>query len=170
MKDLLNRLLTIGIRCGILALFLLFWNISGTYSSDVTLSWDANTETDLAGYKVYYGTAPQSYGAPFILGKQTSFTVTGLGTGTFYFVVTAFDTSNNESGASNEVSKTVTGTTTGCDVNGDGSVNVVDLQVLVNTVLAGGQPSGCDINKDGNVNALDVQMLANVVLGVRTCP
>jgi hypothetical protein len=93
-----------------------------------------------------------------------------LSSGTYYFIVTAYDTSNNESGPSNEVSKTVTGSTTGCDANGDGSVNVVDLQVVVNAVLAGTQPASSDINKDGSVNALDVQVLANVILGVRTCP
>jgi hypothetical protein len=25
------------------------------YAMDVTLGWDANSETDLAGYKIYYG-------------------------------------------------------------------------------------------------------------------
>ena len=159
-----------GSRFKVFSLLLFFWNISGVYSADVSLAWDANAETDLAGYKVYYGTIPQSYGIPIIVGKQTAYTVTGLSSGTYYFIVTAHDTSNNESGPSNEVSKTVTGSATGCDANGDGSVNVVDLQVVVNAVLAGAQPAGSDINKDGSVNALDVQVLANVILGVRTCP
>ena len=33
-------------------------------ATDVTLTWTANTEPDLDGYKIYYGTAPGTYGAP----------------------------------------------------------------------------------------------------------
>ena len=34
-----------------------------TYAEDVTLIWNANTEPDLAGYKVYYKTG--SSGVPY---------------------------------------------------------------------------------------------------------
>ena len=34
-----------------------------SYSAEVTLAWDANTESDLAGYKVYYKTG--SSGEPY---------------------------------------------------------------------------------------------------------
>ncbi len=34
-----------------------------SYSAEVTLAWDANTESDLAGYKVYYKTG--SAGEPY---------------------------------------------------------------------------------------------------------
>jgi hypothetical protein len=27
------------------------------HASDVTLAWDANTETDIAGYRIHYGLA-----------------------------------------------------------------------------------------------------------------
>ncbi len=79
-------------------------------AADVSLTWNSNTEPDLAGYKVYYGTASHSYGSPVVLGKQTTYTVTGLGSGTYFFVVSAYDTSGNESGPSNEVSKIIAGT------------------------------------------------------------
>jgi hypothetical protein len=42
-------------------------------SADVTLVLDPNNESDLAGYKVHYGTASRVYGAPIVLGKQTTF-------------------------------------------------------------------------------------------------
>ena len=89
-------------------LIILFFLGSSTMASanDAILSWDPNTEPDLAGYKVYYGTASHSYGPPIVVGKQTTYTVTGLGIGTYFFAVTAYDTSGNESGFSNEVSKT----------------------------------------------------------------
>ena len=77
-----------------------------------TLEWDAVTFPTLSGYRVYYGTAPGSYqqppGAGVDVGNVTNFTVAGLGSGTrYYFAVTAYDGSNNESGYSNEVFKDI---------------------------------------------------------------
>ena len=69
----------------------------------VTLQWDANAETDLVGYKVFWGTASRTYGAPVTLGKVTTYKVEGLTTpGVYYFAVTAFNAAG-ESGYSNEV-------------------------------------------------------------------
>jgi len=66
---------------------------------------DPNTEPDLAGYKVFYGPTSQGYGTAINVGNVTSYTVTGLTAGKTYFLaVRAYDTSNNESGFSNEVS------------------------------------------------------------------
>ena len=73
------------------------------HAGTASLSWNANSEGDLAGYKIYYGTAPGSYGVPINVGKQTSYTITGLSNNTYYFAVTAYDTSMNESGFSSEV-------------------------------------------------------------------
>ena len=51
-----------------------------------------------------------------------------------------------------------------CDVNGDGSTNVVDVQLEVNQALA---MTSCtaDINKDGMCNVIDVQRVVNAALG-----
>jgi hypothetical protein len=75
-----------------------------------SLAWDPVPSTILAGYRVYYGTAPGAYsqlnGQGLNAGNATSFLVTGLTSGTkYYFAVTAYDTSNVETGFSNEVSK-----------------------------------------------------------------
>ena len=78
-------------------------------SETATLSWNANSEPDLGGYKVYLGTASGVYGAPFAALPMdvTSYTVTGLETGTtYFFAVTAYNSSGAESSFSNEVSKT----------------------------------------------------------------
>jgi hypothetical protein len=70
-----------------------------------TLAWDANTEVDLAGYRLYWGTASGAYLFTQQLSLVTTNTVTNLVAGqTWYFVVTAFNTSGLESGPSNEVS------------------------------------------------------------------
>jgi len=143
------------------------------YAGDVTLQWDPNTETDLAGYKVYYGTASRSYSTPIAIALQSSYTVTGLPAGTYYFAVTAFNQDGLESAFSNEVFTTITGpdTSAPCDTNGDGQTDVGDVQLLIDVLLgAAATDSRYDINKDGKVNILDVQILTNVVLGVRSCP
>lgn len=79
-------------------------------SSSATLTWGANKEKDLAGYKVYRATASGAYGAPIatVPGSVTTYQATGLEFGkTYFFVVTAYDIAGNESGYSNEVSKSI---------------------------------------------------------------
>ena len=81
-------------------------------SSSATLTWKANTETDLAGYKVYRSTISGKYDQGNVIemlrGNVTSYQAKDLQFGkTYFFVVTAFDIAGNESGYSNEVSKSV---------------------------------------------------------------
>ncbi len=147
---------------------------SATLAADITIAWDANTETDLAGYKVYYGTASRVYGTPIVISKQTTYTITGLAPGTYYISVTAFNTAGLESGFSNEVSTTIAGTpsTSKCDINANGSVDALDLQIMINVILGiQAMPAGKgDLNGDGKIDALDLQLLGNVILGIRSCP
>ena len=50
-------------------------------------------------------------------------------------------------------------------LNGDEIVNILDVVVLVNFVLAGeNYDENSDINNDGVVNILDVVQLVNIVL------
>jgi len=153
-------------------LFLLLGSTRSSQAANVLLSWNANTEPDLAGYKVYYGNSSRNYGTPINAGNATSYTVTGLTPGTFFFAITAYDTSGNESGFSAEASLTVTATsnTTRCDMNGDGTTNTLDLQAVINEILSAGNSATYDINHDGAVNVLDLQLLGNVILGVGACP
>jgi hypothetical protein len=73
------------------------------YTAQVTLAWDPNTEQDMAGYKVYYGTASRVYNWFFDAGNVTTYTATGLPDGaTYYFAATAYDTSGIESAYSAE--------------------------------------------------------------------
>ncbi len=77
----------------------------------VTLTWTANREPDLAGYKVYVGTASGTYsfpGSAFVIGKVTSYTVSNLPMGqTYFFAISAYDSAGNESLLSAEVSKSL---------------------------------------------------------------
>jgi hypothetical protein len=74
----------------------------------VTLAWDANTESDLAGYRIHLGTASNAYNTVIDVGNQNSYTVTNLNQGsTYFFSVTAYNAQGNESDYSNEVNKAV---------------------------------------------------------------
>jgi hypothetical protein len=80
-------------------------------TANVTLTWSANVESDLAGYKIYVGTNSGTYsfpGSPFVTGKVTSYSISNLPKGqTYYFALSAYDSAGNESGLSAEVSKTL---------------------------------------------------------------
>ncbi|WP_443147597.1 Ig-like domain-containing protein, partial [Nitrospira sp.] len=73
------------------------------------MTWNKNTESDLAGYKVYKRALPsQDFGQPIFSGMPSNpsspaTTVSGLNGGTTYgFIATAFDTAGNESAPSTE--------------------------------------------------------------------
>jgi hypothetical protein len=142
-------------------------------AADVTLTWDPNGESNLAGYKLYYGNASGVYGTPITLGIQTTYTITSLPPGTYFFALKALNTLGLESGFSNEVSTTISPppTTGKCDINSDSLVNVLDLQVVINAILGTQLLTGKgDLNGDGRVDVLDLQILGNVILGTRSCP
>lgn len=78
------------------------------FAGSATIRWQANTEPDFQEYRVYTGAASRTYGTPTPVGKATSYTAGNLEEGlTYYFAVTAVDTSENESGFSQEVYKTI---------------------------------------------------------------
>lgn len=65
--------------------------------------WDPNSESDLAGYKFYWGTSSRQYTQIKDVGNYTTTEVTGFTSGIWYFAVTAYNTSGLESSYSNEV-------------------------------------------------------------------
>jgi hypothetical protein len=86
---------------------------AGTFST--TLSWTAPTQnddgsalTDLAGYRIYWGTTAGSYpnSATITNPGITSFVVSNLAPGTYEFVATAFNTAGIESVFSNTATRT----------------------------------------------------------------
>jgi hypothetical protein len=91
----------------LIAILLVFPYPKG-HCSQVTLTWDPNSEPDLAGYDIYYGTAPGNYQWKTDVGNVTTYTQTGLNIGaTYYLAATAHNTQGLESGFSNEVVYTV---------------------------------------------------------------
>ena len=104
---MLKKLLLIGLLLSPVALL----------AAEATLSWTPPTQnedgsplTDLAGYKIYYGTATGTYTlGPIDIADPAvvTHTVTGLANDTtYFFVATAYNISGVESQYSNEAIKT----------------------------------------------------------------
>ena len=55
--------------------------------------------------------------------------------------------------------------TTYGDVNGDGAVNITDVNSVINMILTSAFDSGGDVNGDGTVNISDVNAVINIILG-----
>lgn len=70
------------------------------------LSWNANTEPDLAGYKIYIGRASGTYTdprSPIDVGNVTTYVIDISESGTWYFSLTAYNAGGSESGFSSEL-------------------------------------------------------------------
>lgn len=79
-----------------------------TAQGSLTITWKANAEPDLAGYRVYCGKQSGVYDTQVSIGKTLlTATVPNLTSGTYFCVVKAYDTAGNESGPSQEVSKVI---------------------------------------------------------------
>lgn len=77
-------------------------------AATVTLAWDPNPEPTVAGYRLYYGTSSGYYTNSVDVAASTRATISALIEGmTYYMAVTAYDTSGNQSGYSNEIVYTV---------------------------------------------------------------
>ncbi|MGA9632042.1 MAG: choice-of-anchor D domain-containing protein [Candidatus Acidiferrales bacterium] len=83
-------------------------SVSGTgaaTSSSVNLSWNPSSSSDVVGYNVYRGTisgGPYSKITPSPVGSTLDTDSTVSSGQTYYYVVTALDSSNNESADSNQ--------------------------------------------------------------------
>ena len=78
-------------------------------ATNVSFQWDANTEADLAGYKIYRSATSGTYlpADKVWEGVDVMATENDVPDGTWFWVATAYDTSGNESGYSNEVTATL---------------------------------------------------------------
>lgn len=121
-----------GAKTGVLALILALLP-SILSAAVVRISWNANTESDLEGYRVFYGTSHGRYGNVINVGRRTTIDVSGLAAGmTYYFAVTAYDYSGNESGYSAEQSVTIpSGSASEGSGSGGGAALIDDIDDIV---------------------------------------
>jgi len=90
--------------------------VQAVATGSATLSWtppttntDGSPLTNLAGYKVYWGTSQGSYSSSVTLNSPgiTTYVIENLTPGTYFFVATAFNTAGTESTFSGVASKTI---------------------------------------------------------------
>ena len=73
----------------------------------VEIKWKKGTDEYVAGYRVYWGTVSGVYGADFNVGDTTAHVIRNLTNGTtYFFAVTAYDLTGNESDFSTELKAT----------------------------------------------------------------
>ena len=117
-------------------LFLLHSSCPATQS--ITLAWNANSEPDIAGYKIYYHSANGGTSEVIDVGNTTTFSVPAPGSGPTYFHVTAYNNALLESQPSPEVSYTAA------------SVSDTSLLTVVNGTGGGDHPVGKRVLVDAN--------------------
>jgi len=126
------------------------------FAASISVSWNANTEADLAGYKVYFGNQSRAYGAGIDVGKTTNYRLDNAQSGrTYYVAVTAYDTSGNESDYSAEASVNIpvsdSTPPTGTVVINGGSATTPSRAVTLtlSATDAGGSVTGMRFSNDG---------------------
>src|SRR5262245_24128842 len=78
------------------------------FGAQVSLTWDSSTESDIAGYKIWYTSS--STKSSIDVGKVTSATVPNLSDGTTYtFYATAYNAAGLESAPSSSIVYTTSG-------------------------------------------------------------
>jgi len=99
-------------------------------ASNITFAWDSNSESDLAGYRLYQSQTSGSY--TFGDGNQVATILAGIETvqianvpdGIYFWVLTAYDDKGNESGPSNEV-------TANLDTLAPGAPTTVTITIII---------------------------------------
>ncbi len=78
----------------------------------VTIAWDRNPETNIAGYRVSYGTVSGAYTTTVDVGNRLDWQIRGVEDGQkYYFVVRAINTAGAVSPPSTEISVNIVGLT-----------------------------------------------------------
>ena len=89
---------------------------SGSASTSISLVWEAPTQnsdgspiTNLAGYKIHYGTSSSDYTETVALNNASlnRYVVDNLKSGTYYFAITAYNAQGLESPLSGEIATSV---------------------------------------------------------------
>lgn len=159
---------------------------SASAAHTVSLGWDPSTDSQIVGYRLYWGNSSANYSEHTDVGYVTDATLSDLADGnTYYFVVTSYNAAGTESLPSNEVSFSVAPdpvpvvnlTTPGGNINGPANValnasasvsgdTIVRVEFYANTTKVGvatSAPYGVQWNdvQPGNYNLSAVAFASN---------
>src|SRR5690349_1323635 len=139
------------------AAVLVLWSSSVWGAS---LTWDADSDSDLAGYRIYQCTqlpCSKSFGTATMLaslGNVTSFNI-GTLSGVQYYIVTAYDYSQNESGPSNVLTylppsaAPPAGAAVSLGVAGAPNLPFHGTSTKVTVGMTGTRPTKVELSRDG---------------------
>jgi hypothetical protein len=97
-----------GLQSGLALLCLWLVSLQAQAEQTIALAWDPNPESNIAGYKFYYGTTSRIYPNVLDVGNRTIGSASNLVEGiTYYFAITAYNTLGVESDFSEEIPYTV---------------------------------------------------------------
>jgi hypothetical protein len=124
----------------LLAAIVLLMSAHAAFAGTVTLSWDPNIESDLAGYLLSYGTAPGTYTGTIDVGNVTSYQFSEPDPRVrYYLAVRAYNTAGMTSGYSNETVTTPALTVTGI-TSSQSSPQQVGATITFTATAIGGTP------------------------------
>lgn len=107
----------------------------------VTFAWDANTEPDLAGYKLHYGLTSGTYTTTIDVKNVLTYTVNNLKENTaYFFALTAYDDSDNKSDYSIEVPHTTPNLPPGSPSNFQKTISAESVIINAESVVVVEQP------------------------------
>jgi hypothetical protein len=82
--------------------------LAPTPQGSLSLAWDPSSDPNVVGYRLYQGDITQVYTNVIDVGHQTSIRIPNLVAGTtYFFAVTAYDSTGSESAFSGEIEYTV---------------------------------------------------------------
>ena len=111
-------------------------------AAQIQLAWDPSTGSNVAGYKVFYGRASQTYDKVIDAQNATCCTIDGLDDGAIYFFAAkAYDTSGNHSEYSEELVYNTPSAPV--DSDGDGISDTDEINIY------GTDPNNPDTDADG---------------------
>jgi hypothetical protein len=130
-------------------------------AASLTIQWDANVESDLAGYVVRYGTSPGTYTTSVDVGRQISARVSNLVTGTrYYAVVEAYNTAGVHGARSGEVAGTATDPATVMTLtlkfigNGEGILSAAGVSCSDNCTVSAAAGTTLTLSPVSNINSI----------------
>jgi hypothetical protein len=134
------------LKIGVMVVIMIIFTQSA-YATGVRISWQENTESNVAGYKVYYGNAAsRNYDNVIDVGDITAVEIGDLENTTYYFAITAYNDAGEESDYSEEIVATLAPNGQGTVLPGGNTPGAVSS--------SGGGGGGCFLTVSSHGNAV----------------